>query len=388
MISWLISQQVVLSCALIFLILTERFIGKYIGARTRYFVWALLPLTLIIHNLPQQMLSVPDNQIVNYLVLFGQKANTIDWSLNWILIWFSGLFCLICYFISSQFRLHRKIYKPHQLALPVYIPKVVKVYTCKDIEGPMLYGVISPKLLLPLHFNVAFELAEQSLMLQHELVHYQRKDNWFNLLALILLAVFWFNPLIWLSHVAFRRSQELACDATVLHGATTQQKISYGKALVRCAENAVREFAIYSPYGEKHTMMTRLKLINSSPKNHPFAIALILVVSIGLLSNVALAKFTHNSESIDDGIPITRTDPIYPSDAADQGLEGSVILQFDIEKDGSTSNIRVISADPAYIFDKSAISALTNWEYKPRILSGQAYKQTGLKVQLDFKLTK
>ena len=63
-------------------------------------------------------------------------------------------------------------------------------------------------------------------------------------------------------------------------------------------------------------------------------------------------------------------------------------MQFDIAKDGSTDNIQVMESFPKQVFDKNAITALKQWTYKPRIQGGRAQRQSGLKVQLDFRLDK
>ncbi|AGH44143.1 hypothetical protein C427_2034 [Paraglaciecola psychrophila 170] len=66
-----------------------------------------------------------------------------------------------------------------------------------------------------------------------------------------------------MAYRAFRRSQELACDAAVLKQSTTEDQISYSKALVQCAERSLHSFSIYSPYGEKHTMFKRIASIKN-----------------------------------------------------------------------------------------------------------------------------
>ena len=61
-------------------------------------------------------------------------------------------------------------------------------------------------------------------------------------------------------------------------------------------------------------------------------------------------------------------------------------MQFDIAKDGTTDNIQVLESFPQLVFDKESVRALKQWTYKPRIQGGQAQRQTGLTVQLDFRM--
>lgn len=89
-----------------------------------------------------------------------------------------------------------------------------------------------------------------------------------------------------------------------------------------------------------------------------------------------------------DVSPIFRVNPIYPRRAALQNVEGFVILQFDITELGLTDKVKVLRASPPQIFNSSAIQAVRKWKYTPYMENGKPRRLKGIKVQLNFGLSK
>jgi TonB family protein len=390
MINWLIAQQVSISLLLLLLIALEAKGIKSLGASTIYALWLLVPLLLIANNLPQNVFVVDDKSIYRYVVELDATTNATKINVNWALLWLSGCLGILSLGAFAQWKIHRLAqFESHKVELNLDLPKTLTVVSNSQLSGPILSGILKPVLLIPEGFHGQFNSRQQQLMINHEIVHYRRGDNIYNLFALIFIAVFWFNPLTWLAYRAFRRSQELACDDAVLKQSTTEDQIGYSKALVLCAERSLHSFSIYSPYGEKHTMFKRIKNIQSPSKIKPALIGLTIALSSTLLAGVALANLAETAHSIDKpsmATPVKRIEPKYPVEAARNNQEGAVILQFDIAKDGSTDNIQVLESFPKQVFDKESVHALKQWTYKPRIKGGQAQRQTGLTVQLDYRM--
>ena len=88
-----------------------------------------------------------------------------------------------------------------------------------------------------------------------------------------------------------------------------------------------------------------------------------------------------------EATPIVRIEPKYPIQAARDGKEGWVKLSFSINEIGGVEDVQVIEAQPKRVFDKEAKRALRKWKYKPNVVDGKPQKQTGLTVQLDFKMS-
>jgi len=390
MTNWLVEQQIVISLLLLILIALEAKAIKSLGANVVYALWLLVPLLLIANNLPQDVISVDDKSIYRYIVEIGAETNAVDLNLNWDLLWLCGCFAILSLGAFAQWKIYCLTHlESRKVKLEIALPSKLNVVSNSQLSGPVLSGIFKPTLVIPEGFGDLFSQRQQQLMISHELVHFHRGDNLYNLFALLFVAVFWFNPLTWLAYRAFRRSQELACDAVVLKQSSTEDKISYSKALVQCAERSLHSFSIYSPYGEKNTMLKRIASIKNPVKIKPALIGLSIALSSTLLAGVALANLAETAHAVDKpamAAPVIRIEPKYPVEAARDNQEGSVILQFDITKDGSTDNIQVIESFPKQVFDKNSITALKQWTYKPRIQGGKAQRQTGLTVQLDYRM--
>jgi protein TonB len=87
-----------------------------------------------------------------------------------------------------------------------------------------------------------------------------------------------------------------------------------------------------------------------------------------------------------DATPKVRIPPDYPPEAARDGIQGWVKLQFTIGTDGRPKDIEVLEADPKRVFDRNAKRALRKWVYDPKFEDGKAVEQPGIIVQLDFSL--
>ena len=100
--------------------------------------------------------------------------------------------------------------------------------------------------------------------------------------------------------------------------------------------------------------------------------------------------FIGNFEQVDrsaegDIIPIVRINPIYPRDAAMNGIEGWVTLEFTITETGTVKSPKVIDSKPPRIFNREAMRAILKWKFKPRVVDGVAVERRATQT-IDFTL--
>lgn len=96
-----------------------------------------------------------------------------------------------------------------------------------------------------------------------------------------------------------------------------------------------------------------------------------------------------DSLSLADGeyLPIHKVAPIYPHRAASRGIEGDVILEYTVTKNGSVRDPIVIESASS-ILNANALKSALKYKYKPRVINGQAVEVTGVRTVIKFRLEK
>ena len=138
-------------------------------------------------------------------------------------VWLIGLTAMLLYALVSYLRLRRRV--------SASIPLRENIYVCDEVPSPFILGIVHPCIYLP----SALDEAQRGSVLSHERAHLARRDHWWKPLGFALLAVYWFNPLLWLAYTLLCRDIELACDERVLRGMDAGQIKDYSSALLACS---------------------------------------------------------------------------------------------------------------------------------------------------------
>ena len=137
--------------------------------------------------------------------------------------WLIGLGAMLLYALASYLRLRRRV--------SVSLPIQDHIYLCDAISSPFILGVVKPRIYLPSGLD---EVQRQNV-LSHERAHLARRDHWWKPLGFALLAVYWFNPVLWLAYTLLCRDIELACDERVIRTMDESAVKTYSTVLLACS---------------------------------------------------------------------------------------------------------------------------------------------------------
>lgn len=138
-------------------------------------------------------------------------------------IWVIGMGCMAAYMLLSFIWMRLTLRRAEHVR--------DNVYRCTQWSTPFVLGIIAPCIYVP------ESVSEEDLpqVLAHERCHIRRWDHVAKPFAFLLLAVNWFNPVLWAAYVLLGRDMENACDEMALKNADAAQRAAYSRALVSCA---------------------------------------------------------------------------------------------------------------------------------------------------------
>ena len=196
-------------------------------------------------------------------------------------IWLTGVGCMALYMALSLLRMRWRLRAA---------PRIQdNVYRCTDWSTPFVLGVLAPRIYVP------ETVSEQDFpqVLAHERCHIRRWDHVWKPLAFLLLAVNWFNPVLWAAYVLLGRDMERACDEMVLKNATPSQRAAYSRALVACAAQPKMAAVCPLAFGEV-AVKERVKNVLNYKKPALWAVILLVVaaaiIGVCLLTRPAAEK--------------------------------------------------------------------------------------------------
>lgn len=265
-------------------------------------------------------------------------------------IWIAGILIMIGLTIKSALYLHtfkksalplqnpkvRSLYE--QCLKETNIPKNIPVYSTAYLKSPVMAGLFTPCIYLPIHLISDCQESELRYILLHELQHYKYKDAFANALMNLAGIFYWFNPVIRLALKAMRSDMEIACDASVLKLLEEDSYEDYGNTLINFAKKVSQ---VPSPFtsglgGNKKQIKRRILRI-ASYKKPTFLKKLksmtAFMLTAALLLGFAPALSTYRAENNHYQWDISSVNISYPDlSAYFKEYEGSFVL-YDSKND-------------------------------------------------------
>jgi beta-lactamase regulating signal transducer with metallopeptidase domain len=318
--AWLFDTFVVTSMLMLLVLLLRRPVARHFGPSVAYALWLIPAARVLMPSLegaPAPTLesgtALPDT--VRDAILAGivtpentasatsQMASTpsVDYIVLGLTLWLGGA---TLFFIIQMIRYASMRDELLSEATEIANINGVSVVASDQVAGPLAFGLFKRYIAVPQDFTKSYSAEERELAIAHEMAHHRSGDLFANLAAFILLCLSWFNPVAWLSWSAFRIDQEAACDARVLAGKDTQDRVIYGRVLARTAFDGVPAFA--TALNSPKTIIERLRRLNmknASTKRRLFGkIGIIAAAALVLpLTATVVPAVVAQDETVADG---------------------------------------------------------------------------------------
>lgn len=175
----------------------------------------------------------------------SRQQAQVDFNIYSVL-WLAGMAALLVHALVSAGKLKRK------LATAILLRD--NIYESEFVDSPFVFGVVKPNIYFPMHMDEG----TAAYVIAHERAHLARRDHWWKVLGYLVLALHWFNPLVWVAYILFCRDIELACDEKVVKGLDGAARADYSQALLSCAAPKRAVAACPLAFGEGN-IKTRVK---------------------------------------------------------------------------------------------------------------------------------
>lgn len=262
---WLLTASARASLLSLVVIGLQVLLRHRVPARWRYALWLPVLLVLLTPAFPESQWSVgsivrnessplpvpemvaqePALNVTPSAVEAAETPAPISWIQIMRLAWLPGaagmiVICLGSYTLTLWRIKHDRVpvsdalrQEITALAREIGLRRAPRVWMSSEIRSPAVTGLLHPRLLLPVPFEQTLTAREARLVLRHELTHLKRGDLPLNALLCLLLALHWFNPLLWLAFFKVRLDREAACDAQVLDQEPQAERVAYGHTLLK-----------------------------------------------------------------------------------------------------------------------------------------------------------
>lgn len=327
----LLVKSVFISCLYLVGVLLQPFFLHHLTATVKYGLFRLaivgmfIPFSAIgpVVYTPELIKAVADK---NAFVTFALSNNSVpidqDFMMLVINCW-ASVVCLVtlwrCY---CQKRFHRTITQDlyyvreveqiaDEVAMTLKIKRNIPVYLCRHVSTPMLIGLVSPRILLPVNI---IENKNIYYVLRHELTHYKRGDLWWKQTLTILETLLWFYPPIYILCSKVERQLEYSCDECLAKKLNMIHRKKYALTILETICHTKPQHGQISNLRfatNQSLTMERLRNMIYVKKPSTYSVFVTFVISCLIVATLVLPSFAMPDKScpyIMENIAITELD--------------------------------------------------------------------------------
>lgn len=250
--------------------------------------------------------------IGNLIVVSATEDMHISESLNGtsvlLLIWGATAFVTLIFPLVSTLRLRLKLSD----AVPVEFAdkdlSSIRIYKSDRINMPLTMGFFSNKIYVPGNWE-SWSTECRKMILHHELAHIRRRDGLSQALQIIVQAIYFFHPLVWILNMRLNQYREMACDDASVKTKKSSH-VEYSRYLVKIAEDITcSELGCFSASAlirQKNELLKRIQyqikeatMKHISRETRVFVVGLLLVLmvpfswSFSKISNEPASENSH-----------------------------------------------------------------------------------------------
>ncbi|MBP3729360.1 MAG: hypothetical protein J6H18_03745 [Lachnospiraceae bacterium] len=248
-------------------------------------------------------------------------------------IWAAGVGLMLLYMGFSYLRIWRKVL--------ISVREGGRVYLCDGIDTPFILGLARPRIYLPSRL----EEKNKAYVLAHEQAHIKRGDFIWKPLGYLLLALHWFNPVMWAAYILLCRDIEMACDEKVTGREGSAFRKAYSQALLACSSPARLVTACPLAFGEVG-VKTRIRSVLNY-KKPAFWILILTLLACTVAAGCALTN--RGGSTADPTSPGSLTPPAsetQPSSEAPSQEPHSETLPTESREETPTTSTEPSSENP------------------------------------------
>lgn len=239
-------------------------------------------------------------------------------------VWLAGVVMMLTYMLVSYLGIYRRVRTAVRLE--------DNVYRCGSWGTPFVLGLLRPRIYVP----EGMDDAALPQVLAHERCHIRRGDHLVKPLAFLLLALHWFNPVLWAAYVLLGRDMENACDERVLRGMDGAGRAAYSRALVACAVRQRPAAVCPLAFGEV-AVQERVKNAMNGKKPAVWA-AVLLVIAAAVIAVCFLTSPGRRGPSADGAWDAKTLYDLRTPYVGDPSAVGRILNAVGLDKMGADSD--------------------------------------------------